>query len=378
MATQSKPEHLRILDTADLAADAIAANTHTEPTNSWMPVELYDLMTNPSPPVEPSILHRTDGLALFYPGKNHLVMSQPEGGKSQLATHAGTSEMNRQEGFAYIDFEDTAESFVERATAHGATTMQLGTQVYYVRPDAPLEEWSRGELLAAMRPEPSLIVIDANTEALSLHGLDSNNGNDWSKLMSLLVYPLRDTGAAVVLLDHVTKDRDSRGRFAIGTGHKLASVDVAYTLETIKPFGRGSEGSSRLKLVKDRPGHLRQHANDSGVIGIVNYIPGDNGALTVTIDPPDAASAAEFRPTHLMERASRHIEASPGDSTRSILEAVGGRRNAASLALRLLKDEGFVTVERQGSASLHTSVNPYREETDRYPTVTGGGDDLDF
>jgi hypothetical protein len=67
-----------------------------------------------------------------------------------------------------------------------------------------------------------------------------------------------------------------------------------------------------------------------------------------------------------MERASRSIEEHPGKYTRNQVAAdVGGRREAALMAVDLLEEEDFIT--RAPGESGHkrcTSVTPYRESED--------------
>ena len=90
---------------------------------------------------------------------------------------------------------------------------------------------------------------------MGLLDLSINSNDDTARFFERLVRPLTREGAAVLLLDHVTKDAASRGRHAIGAQHKLAAIDGAcYSLERVAPFGHGRSGSSRLVLQKDRPG----------------------------------------------------------------------------------------------------------------------------
>ena len=48
------------------------------------------------------------------------------------------------------------------------------------------------------------------------------------------IRPIAAAGAAVVLIDHVAKDKEKRGRYAIGAQHKLAGVAVAYGIEVLR------------------------------------------------------------------------------------------------------------------------------------------------
>ena len=100
---------------------------------------------------------------------------------------------------------------------------------------------------------PYFAVIDGVTEALTIFGLDLNDNADSARWYQQLPRPIVRRGAAVLLIDHVTKDREGRGRFAIGAQHKLAGVDVAYGVEVVEPFGGGRDGLVKVTVAKDRP-----------------------------------------------------------------------------------------------------------------------------
>jgi hypothetical protein len=76
------------------------------------------------------------------------------------------------------------------------------------------------------------------------------------------------TGAAVLTIDHVTKSRDARGRFAVSSQQKLNAVSgAAYTARVHVPFGRGQRGELVLRLTKDRPGGIRPLCGPPGEHG---------------------------------------------------------------------------------------------------------------
>ncbi len=77
---------------------------------------------------------------------------------------------------------------------------------------------------------------------------------DAAKFLGMLLRPLADADAAAVAIDYVTKDPRARGCWAIRAQHKLAGVDVAYTLEAIRPFGRGFKGPFATHAVEGSPG----------------------------------------------------------------------------------------------------------------------------
>ena len=78
---------------------------------------------------------------------------------------------------------------------------------------------------------PTLVILDGITEAMTLHGWKPLDNTDIALFDRKVITPLTSTGAAEVSLDHVTKDRENRGRYAIGGVHKLNIVTGAgYTL----------------------------------------------------------------------------------------------------------------------------------------------------
>jgi DNA-binding transcriptional ArsR family regulator len=89
-----------------------------------------------------------------------------------------------------------------------------------------------------------------------------------------------------------------------------------------------------------------------------------------TYEPPrpseEQAAADGFRPTVLMEKVSRYIEAFPGRNQRAIREAGLGKRTETVIqALRILVDEGFVEEAREGTSNIYRSLDPYRRAEDQ-------------
>ena len=221
-------------------------------------------------------------------------------------------------------------------------------------------------MLAASRP--TLVVIDALTGALTLHGLDPNSGREVELFSREVIDPLRAHGAAVVMLDHLVKDPERRGRFSIGSERKLAAVDVHLGLELLEPLSRGGTGRAILKTHKDRPGHLPRP--DTGVLEVISHAA--TGAVTGKLHAPGTPTEKKpFRPTRLMEKASRFLEAQAAPvSSSKVLNAIGGNADAARLAIDLLITEHYVG-EQPGARNARnlTNLAPFRESRDA-PTST--------
>jgi hypothetical protein len=350
---------------AEASAAEFTADQAEQPApvpTSWGSVDLGALLDGDELEEPPTMLRRTDAVPLLYAGKIHSLGAEPEAGKGWTALSAAVEVLSAGGHVWYFDFEDGPAAIVARLLSLGASPEAIRSQFYYVRPDEPLSETAWRDLASALEQPPKLAVIDGVTEASVMHGLEISSNEDAAKWIELLPRPLARAGCAVLQLDHVVKDKDARGRYAIGAQHKLAGVDVAYAIEVVEPFGRGLDGSARLIINKDRPGYVRQHAVGKR-IAEMRFLSRPDGAVDVRLDPPEQRSAS-FRPTVLMERMSLAIEANPGLSKNGIRGAVRGKNEHKDLALELLLAEDYVRVKPEGQSHHHFSIRPYRESED--------------
>lgn len=339
------------------------ATTVAVAASSWAPVDLGRILEGEQIGEPPTMLPRTDDVRLFYRGKLHTVQGEPESGKGWLLLRAVADELQAGEHVIYIDFEDGPETIVERLVLLGVERETIRQRLHYVNPDEPVSEDAWAALESALACSPSLIVLDGYTEALALHNLSIKDNDDIAKWGKLVPRRLLRTGAAVVQIDHVAKDRETRRQFGLGAQHKLAGVDVAYGLEAVEPLGRGREGLVRLTVAKDRPGYVRQYAADGKRIADMHVSSGEDGSVEVRLEPPPESSGT-FRPTHLMGQVSEAIEASPGLTTKRIRAAVSGKGTWVDTAVERLIAEGYVERRKSGMAYEHYTLKPYREAED--------------
>jgi len=259
-------------------ADVIALvreeiTTATEPrgpraadATGWTFSDLTPVLDGTHKPAQPIVGARDDGIGLFYPGRVNGIQGESEAGKSWVALISCLTEINRGNHVVYLDFEDSEEGVVSRMLLIGATPKDLAAQFHYVRPGTTPTPAALKAFIARIGDlGPSLIVVDGVTEAMVMLGLELKENTEIAKFGRMLLRPLADTGAAVVPLDHVVKNNESRGRYALGGVHKLNAVDgVQYMLEAVRPFGINTEGRSRLRVAKDRPAQIRKHALPGG------------------------------------------------------------------------------------------------------------------
>jgi hypothetical protein len=362
-------------DPAALHTVALAALQRAMPagatgtTSPWSPVDIGAVLDGNLSESPPTILARADGPFLLYPGAVHSLSGEPESGKSWLALLACAQELELDHTAVYLDFEDRPGRVVGRLLALGAHPDTIRQRFRYIRPNVGLTAATLPHLLAAARGA-TLAVVDGITEAMTLHGLSLMDNEDVARWLALVPRVLADTGPAVLQIDHVVKNTENRGRYAIGGQHKLAGIDgCAYKTIVTEPFGRGKRGHARVILDKDREGHVREIALGHTVaILTLDSRPTQRHTadeLRVHLDPPQVDTGADgaFRPTGLMEKVSRFLEVNPGATGRAITDVVRGKSSAVRDAIRALINEGYVRTEPGPDRStLHWSDRAFRED----------------
>jgi AAA domain len=358
-------EQREALQAQGLEEEALAAGQgekiQQQELSSWAPVDLGPVLAGEIKVEPPSLMLRTDGEGLIYRGRLHALSAEPEAGKGWLTLHTAAEALAAEERVLMLDFEVEAAEAVERLRALGVADEAIRERFLYARPDEALGDRGWRALERLMESPLALVILDGVTEAMALEGLSPLDNVEVAKWLEMPRRLVQRTGAAGVLVDHVAKDKESRGRYPFGAQHKLAGVDVAYSLKVIQPFGRGKTGVVEIRVQKDRPGHVRRIAEGEQV-AIARLHSEEEDAVRVEIEPPE--EHGEFRPTVLMERISEAIEMEAGLTKNDVRRAVTGKAVAKDLALRLLVAEGYVKAERDGQAIRHTNVRLYRQVDD--------------
>jgi hypothetical protein len=334
--------------------------------SSWEPIDLGPALRGEVVIESPAILARSDGAHLLYPGRTHLFIGEPEGCKSWVASCASAEELKAEHHVIYLDYEDDETMAVERLRALGVTDELIGSRFTYIRPEGRFDGLAQEALLAAIKKcgPPALVIVDAFTEAMTSTSLNPMEGPDVVRYYAGVTRWFTERGAAVVILDHVTKSTEGRGRWAIGSERKISGLDgAAYNFDVLVPFGRGKEGKIRLTVAKDRPGHVRQHTVGQ-VIATVNLKSWPDEGVTYSLDAPETKDGG-FRPTYLMEELSKAMESNPGLSKTALRAMVKGKTDAKDLAIELLLASKYAET-RPGprNALLHYSLKPFRADDD--------------
>ncbi len=335
--------------------------------HSWHAIDLADVaLTPPSPP--------SIG-GLVYPGRRHIWSGEPESLKTWAALVVAAAEIQAGGSVLWLDFEMEPREMVERLRALGLDDVGLA-RFLYVAPEEPIGTRGVQEALRALLAvsRPRLVVVDAFIGALVLHGLDPNSGADVERFNHAVVSVLRCEGAAVLILDHLPKNREGRGRFSIGSERKVGGTDVHLGFEIVQPFGRGRRGLVRIVVHKDRPGHLpRPRAADLELRSDL-----ETHAITwdLRLGEQDQDEPDSFRPTALMQRVSVFLEQQAEPVSRNVLEAaVKGKRDYVRLAVDVLVREGYAS-EKPGprKGRMLSSLKPFRDLAPTSPDFAPGED----
>ena len=370
------------------SAEGREANTPAP--SSWRYEDLTQLASGIELPPTPTVFQREDGQGLFYRGAVNDLHGEPGCGKSMIAQIATSQELKQEHDVIYIDYEDSARNVVKRLLLLGVTAEQIINHLHYVRPSAKpssptsLTGWQETLQYA---DTATLAIIDGVTSCLAYAGLDSNSGDDIAAWYNTMPRLISACGPAVVLIDHVVKSKDNRGRYAGGSMQKLALIDgISYSVDMTRPVGRGLRGTIVIKSGKDRISEIEEHCasawtgNGSHLreAARIEINSTDPNIMRVTIARPNMmpvddrpAKRDDFRPTGLMERISRILEDSVEEPNQSELfqalkdDGSSARTAVMSKAVNLLLREGFIS-NRSGrnNRSIFKTVRPYRQIDD--------------
>lgn len=327
------------------------------PPHSWTPINLRKLEGREQ--AEPTIG------GIVYPGKRHALSGEPESLKSWAALVLCALELKAGANVLYLNLETDAHEIRERLRDLGVPDEHLEpNRLVYLQPSEPMTQpdvLADVQLLVAER-RPTLVVVDATDGALELHGCDPNSSRDVERFYRTVVAPLRGRGAASIAIDHLTRDPEKRGMYAIGSQRKIGAVDVHLRLECVQPFARGRTGRATITVKKDRPGWLpRPQAGELVLRSDPSTFAITYALEVATRDAGSSESEQSFRPTVLMERVSRYLEVQAELASRNAVETtVSGKAKFVRQAIDCLVAEGYAREETGSNrARLLGSIKPF-------------------
>jgi hypothetical protein len=354
--------------------------------------------------LEPTILRRSDGQCLLYPGKLNWLAAPPESQKSFIALLACVQQMLDGKPVVFVDFEDNGDTAIERmykiAVGEQLDNVEEtllswvagpkfadGTRdknkrlFYYMQAGRAFDIRMRSKILQVVRKGAGLVIIDGCAVALSLSGLDENVNGDVNKWISAVSYPITSAGAAVLVIDHVAKTAAPGGgafanRSARGAGSKLASVSGTALMCEVRQAGSAfAEGEIEITVSKDRPGRLRTfRKSNKRVAGVLMSKPiteGREGVQMRILPADEVVKQAEEKRYDLVcaEHISKIVkELGPISKTeiRKVLKeraeakgTTGFRTETTVAAMKFLADNSYVRMEKNERQEMLISLVPY-------------------
>lgn len=366
-APKSDAEPLASTDGLDVSDGLDGSNTAPETT--WQPVDLTAYVNGTYEPAEPALLARDDGVALLYQGKVHSLNGESESGKSMVALTEVSEQLKNGDKVLFLDYESDPATVVDRLLKMGTPKDKLNSLLDYVQPEVDpvtstvheLQQWQH-----ILSQQYTLAVLDGVTESLGTCNASSMDNDEVAHWMRKVPRAIADnTGAATLLIDHVTKSRESRGRFAIGAQSKLSSLSGAsYIVEPVEPLGVGLKGRLQVKVAKDRPGRVRPHSvgwdkqDRMAIIADIVIDSTNPAAIDYQISKPETPATTADMDTELKQRivsSIRALQKIEPPSWSKIRADVSGNNDSKKNALNELIAEGKVTVTAgPRNSTLHT------------------------
>jgi len=304
----------------------------------------------------PAVCEAMPGKFLLYAGRLNEFHGESGIGKTNISLAISSRIMDAGGIVLFLDPEDNPQGIAQRFIALGGIPNHLLTRFKYVHNPEPADypgliEWAK-------RTKPTAVFLDGMAEALVAEGYNEDKAEDVLPFLRQRIRPFADAGAAVVIADHVAKNKESRGRNPRGSGGKLGRYDgCAYVVELIKAYSPTTAGSVRLLIAKDRNGGVG-HVGER--IAELHFTPDEDGKTLVHFAAP-ADSGKAFLPTALMERISLFIETSDlVPSKNAIEQAVKGRAEYKRQAISSLVELGYLREDKHGSGMQYSSLKPFR------------------
>lgn len=306
--------------------------------HGWEEVDIAEVLSGDYDPPTPDVMRTSTGRHLFYSGRVNAVQGESGSGKSWIALAACHEQIADGRHTLYVDLEDHAASVVARLIALDVSRDDIAEHLHYVQPG---RSWTMdaGDYLAGIitAHDVALVVIDSTGEAMANDGVEQNDDGPVAQWMRRLPRALANLGPCVLLVDHVVKDKEKRGLFAIGSQRKRAAIDgAAFLLEARISPAKGTTGRLTLTNAKDRNGYWQQGEKAADVT-----VRSDGETVEIELEGHDPGEP--WRPTVLMERITEHLAVVGEASTNKVQTEVTGNKKAIAAALAVMLAEGTVT-----------------------------------
>ena len=350
-----------------LAAEATA--TAAEPDPGWLTGEGMDPL---GATVEP--LPALAGFPYLHAGVGAMIVGPTGGGRSALVQAGAYVASLAGLRVAYLGSEISLPEFHARARDLAgrrgedltdelrdalARVRYLDLASVMVQAQKNPAAWVAGIVEAY-----DIVIVDPIAAAASALDLDFDASNrEFVSWYDRLIQPLVTAGVTVPLVDNVGHATDARKR-AKGVSAKSDKADLTFACRLQQTGRRG------LIIEARKVRSVRAHIHHGERWLFVEQ------SRSIEHLGHDERQGDNFRPTALMERVSKYLEAIPVTHKAPISDevraSVTGRNVYIDRALKCLVADGYVEPIEDGQATRHHSVRPYRDEASG---TTGRGRD---
>jgi 5S rRNA maturation endonuclease (ribonuclease M5) len=302
---------------------------------------------------EPVLLRRQDGHAIFYAAQVNYIFGDPESGKTLLVQAAMAEAMVDHRKVMFIDIDHNG------AVATLCRLLDMGVPEKALR-DPELfryvEPEDKAHLMAVVKDaklwRPAVAGVDSIGELLPLLGLNSNSPDDFTIAHTAVLKPLAHAGAAVLAVDHLPKNAETRAAGPTGTAAKrrtIGGVSIRVTIN--EQFAPGRVGSAYLSLNKDRHGGLRRYCPSEGREPSVGIFRLDSTGHDIkwSITSPQLGEAAAAAGVNADDLAALDNLDPPPSSVRDVKDRLRWRSERAADALRAWRSRSQVVSREQGT-----------------------------
>jgi hypothetical protein len=315
------------------------------------PMSLDHEAADPLPPL--------GGFPFLYRSAGVLLSGPTGAGRSSLAQACAYDAAIEGLNVAYLGSEVTLPEFNARAADlasrrgdNGDVGEQLARVRYLNLASVIRRAWKEPIAWAEGAARFDVVILDPLSSVASTAGLDFDRDNaEFVDFYDRIVQPLVSAGTSVVMLDNIGHGEDSKKR-AKGVSAKQDRADVTLSCR----IRTAPSLSLIITCRKVRSVRAPFGYGDRWMFGR------ENQRVEKYEGAEEERSSDDFRPTGLMEKVSRYLNA--GEANRSsVRDGVHGKNEWVLRALDQLVQEGYVEEIRGGDTRGRTyrSLEPFQE-----------------
>ena len=278
-----------LIPVANDLANLSRGNTADSPEMSPKARKLLDQMIGKQeqlwnddiPDFVPDLVILPNGRGLFYRYELNEIHSEPGRGKTWIALVAAAHVAAAGGRVLILDPESTAKKIIRRLRILGCT--KGAGNIIHMNPTSP-EEWEAAHAFALHEFKPTLVIIDGVASYIQANGGTEDIAADCLHFLKTRCNPFKAI-AGVLLTDHVTKSKDSQGRYSRGSGAKLGEYKGAvYELKTDKNLSPKNGGTIRFIVAKDNEGGAGANGEQ---VAVLKFSPMKDQQTTAKFHTPE-------------------------------------------------------------------------------------------